>query len=81
MPAQQHFFIQPYRRGRKGLVPAERRPAQTEAGAIRTAENMASRFAGLVAFACEIDTETGDTINPREIARHGEAPVLVPDWV
>ncbi len=74
--AAEQFVIIPYHRQKHRLVPGERRPAQTEAGAIRTAGAMAARHAGILAVACHLDPETGEMLHPREIARYGDAPAL-----
>ncbi len=50
------------------------RPTQTAESAARIAGLMAERFAGVVAYAVTVDTETGEMNNPRLLASHGEVP-------
>ncbi|MFK4825707.1 hypothetical protein ACI0FM_13080 [Paenochrobactrum sp. BZR 588] len=73
------FIVIPYRKNRRNLVAAEMRPTQTAESATRIAGLMAERFAGVVAYAVTVDTETGDMNNPRLLASYGEVPAQQED--
>lgn len=66
------FIIMPYRKAKGKLMAAEMRPASSEAGAIKIATSMAERFAGVAAYAVQVDEESGDMNAPRLLARFGE---------
>lgn len=68
------YIIMPYRKGKRQLIAGEMRPASSEASAMRIAETMSARFAGVLAYAVQVDTETGDMLNPRLLASYGEIP-------
>lgn len=78
MTLAEKFIILPYRKNRGHLVPGEMRQASNEGSAERTAAAMASRFAGVAAYAVMVDTETGDMTSPRLLAQHGEIAELNP---
>lgn len=68
------YIIMPYRKGKRNLIAGEMRPASSEASATRIAESMSARFAGVIAYAVNVDTETGDMLNPRVLATFGDVP-------
>ena len=63
------YIVVPYRAAANGVAPGEIRPASSEFGAIRIANSMASKFAGVAAYEVMIDKETGDMESPRILAR------------
>ena len=73
------FIIMPYRKAKGKLLAAEMRPASSEAGAIKIATSMADRFAGVAAYAVQVDEESGDMNAPRLLAQFGEVPSLTED--
>jgi hypothetical protein len=66
------FIVLPYRKNRGNLVPGEMRQASNAISAEKIASSMASRFAGVAAYAVMVDEETGDMTSPRLLAKHGE---------
>ena len=56
--------------------PGEIRPASSEFGAIRIANSMAAKFAGVAAYEVMVDKETGDMGSPRILAQIGTVPAL-----
>lgn len=77
--ASEKYIIMPYRKGKRSLIAGEMRPASSEASATRIAEAMSARFAGVIAYAVNVDTETGDMLNPRVLASFGDVPQPVDD--
>ena len=73
------FIIMPYRKAKGKLTPAEMRPASSEAGAIKIATSMAERYAGVAAYAVQVDEESGDMNAPRLLAHFGEVQSLTED--
>jgi len=77
--AQTHviqYIVVPYRAAANGVAPGEIRPASSEFGAIRIANAMAAKFAGVAAYEVMIDKETGDMESPRILAQIGTVPSL-----
>jgi hypothetical protein len=77
--AQTHvvqYIVVPYRTAANGVAPGEIRPASSEFGAIRIANSMAGKFAGVAAYEVMIDKETGDMESPRILAQIGTVPSL-----
>lgn len=70
------FIILPYRRVRGNLVPGEMRQASNAGSAEKIAGAMADRFAGVAAYAVEVDEESGDMTSPRLLAQFGEIAEL-----
>lgn len=70
------FIIMPYRKAKGKLIPAEMRPTSSEMGAIRIATSMSERFAGIAAYAVQVDEESGDMNAPRLLIKFGEVPEL-----
>jgi len=70
------YIVVPYRAAANGVAPGEIRPASSEFGAIRIANSMASKFAGVAAYEVMIDKETGDMESPRILAQIGTVPSL-----
>ncbi|WP_438750072.1 hypothetical protein [Pararhizobium sp. O133] len=70
------FIVLPYRRVRGNLVPGEMRQASNAVSAEKIAGAMASRFAGVAAYAVEVDEESGDMTSPRLLAQFGEIAEL-----
>ncbi|WP_426123628.1 hypothetical protein [Pararhizobium sp. PWRC1-1] len=70
------FIIIPYRKARGGMTPGEMRQASSAASAEKIAAAMADRFAGVAAYAVEVDEETGDMTSPRLLAKFGEIAEL-----
>lgn len=77
--ASEKYIIMPYRKNRQRLVVAEMRPASSEMSAIRIAESMAGRYAGVEAYAVMVDEESGDMNDPRLLASFGEVPQQTED--
>lgn len=73
------YIIMPYRKNKQKLVPAEMRPASSEAGAIKIATSMSERFVGVAAYAVQVDEESGDMNAPRLLIKIGEVPELSDD--
>ncbi|PWE56398.1 hypothetical protein DEM27_08345 [Metarhizobium album] len=71
------FIVMTYRKNRGNLVPGEMRQASNPISAERIAGAMAPRFAGVAAYAVQVDEETGDMTEPRLLARHGEIADLL----
>ncbi|MBN8954197.1 MULTISPECIES: hypothetical protein [unclassified Rhizobium] len=72
MSSAEKFIVLPYRMNRGNLVPGEMRQASNVPSAEKIAASMASRFAGVAAYAVMVDEETGDMSSPRLLAKHGE---------
>jgi len=70
------YIVVPYRAAAGGVAPGEIRPASSEFGAIRIANAMASKFAGVAAYEVLVDKETGDMESPRILAQIGTVPAL-----
>lgn len=70
------FIVVPYRKVRGGMTPGEMRQASNAASAEKIAAAMAGRFAGVAAYAVEVDEETGDMTSPRLLAQFGEIAEL-----
>ncbi len=70
------YIVAPFRLAKGKFTQAELRPASSEEGAIRMAEAMAGRFAGVAAFEVYVDEETGELHSPRLLAVHGTTPDL-----
>lgn len=70
------FIVVPYRKVRGGMAPGEMRQASNAASAEKIASAMAGRFAGVAAYAVEVDEETGDMTSPRLLAQFGEIAEL-----
>ncbi|KQS91102.1 MULTISPECIES: hypothetical protein [unclassified Rhizobium] len=66
------FIVLPYRKVRGNLVPGEMRQASNAVSAEKIAGAMASRFAGVAAYAVEVDEESGDMTSPRLLAQWGD---------
>lgn len=73
------FIIIPYRQNKQKLVAAEMRPASSEAGAIKIATSMAARFAGVAAYAVQVDEESGDMNEPRLLVKFGSVAEMSED--
>ncbi|HTO29776.1 MAG TPA: hypothetical protein VL202_01145 [Pararhizobium sp.] len=71
------FIVLPYRKVRGNLVPGEMRQASNAVSAEKIAGAMASRFAGVAAYAVEVDEESGDMTSPRLLAQFGEIAELL----
>ena len=69
------YIVVPYRAA-GGVAPGEIRPASSEFGAIRIANSMAAKFAGVAAYEVMVDKETGDMGSPRILAQIGTVPAL-----
>ena len=69
------YIVVPYRAAAGGVAP-EIRPASSEFGAIRIANSMAAKFAGVAAYEVMVDKETGDMGSPRILAQIGTVPAL-----
>jgi hypothetical protein len=54
------FVVQPFEIHRKRLRPAQQKPAQSESGALKKAENLAERMPGAAAIKVLADDETGE---------------------
>jgi hypothetical protein len=76
MSTAEKFIVLPYRKNRGNLVAGEMRQASNAASAERIAATIASRFAGVAAYAVMVDEESGDMSSPRLLARHGEIAEL-----
>lgn len=70
------FIVIPYRKARGGMTPGEMRQASSAASAEKIAAAMADRFAGVAAYAVEVDEETGDMTSPRLLVKFGEIAEL-----
>ena len=70
------YIVVPYRARRRRRRPGEIRPASSEFGAIRIANSMAAKFAGVAAYEVMVDKETGDMGSPRILAQIGTVPAL-----
>ena len=68
------YIVVPYRAAAGGV--GEIRPASSEFGAIRIANSMAAKFAGVAAYEVMVDKETGDMGSPRILAQIGTVPAL-----
>lgn len=77
--SSEKYIIMPYRKDKRKLIAAETRPASSEASAERIAEAMSARFAGVAAYAVQIDSDTGDMLNPRLLVSFGEIPTTDDD--
>jgi hypothetical protein len=78
-PHTTKYIVIPYRTGNdrgSSLQPAEMRQASSEASAIRIAQSMASRFAGVAAYEVQVDEETGQMDSPRILVQEGTVPAL-----
>lgn len=74
--SDEKFIVIPFKKAKKGgVAPGEMRQATTAVSAERIAGAMASRFAGVAAYAVKI-TEDGDMSEPRLITAHGEVADL-----
>lgn len=73
------YVVIPFRFSQGRLHQAELRPASSEAAAVRMAELMAERFAGVIAFEVHVDIETGEMHDPRELVTFGRIPALDED--
>ena len=69
------YIVVPYRAAAGGVA-GEIRPASSEFGAIRIANSMAAKFAGVAAYEVMVDKETGDMGSPRILAQIGTVPAL-----
>ena len=74
--ATEKYVIMPFRKARGKLTSAELRPATSEASAVKIAESMSARFAGVAAYAVIVDDETGNMEAPRLLAQFGDVPDL-----
>ncbi|WP_454850260.1 hypothetical protein [Rhizobium binxianense] len=72
MSNAEKFIVLPYRKNRGNLVAGEMRQASNAVSAEKIAAAMAGRFAGVAAYAVQVDMETGDMSSPRLLARYGE---------
>lgn len=70
------YIVVPFRLAKGRFFPGEMRKAETEAGALRLAEAMAARFAGVAAFEVIVDEESGDMTEPRELVVYGQVPEM-----
>jgi hypothetical protein len=70
------YIVVPYRAAADGVAPGEIRAASSEFGAIRIANSMASKFAGVAAYEVLVGKETGDMESPRILAQIGTVPAL-----
>ena len=68
------YIVVPFRLVKGRPLQAEMRQASSEAAAIRLAEAMAGRFAGVAAFEVRVDIESGEMFDPRELVAIGTVP-------
>lgn len=67
-----HFIVQPFEKKGRKIVQGTPKQERSEASAIATAERLAERYAGVIAYA--IDVEEDDVGEPRTLASHGTVP-------
>jgi hypothetical protein len=67
-----HYIVQPFRKQGRRLVLDTARSTRTAEAAIATANRIAEKFVGVIAY--EIDVEEDDVGEPRMLASHGEVP-------
>ena len=68
------YLVIPFRMINRRLQPGEARSPSTEDAAMRLAEAMAARFAGVAAIEVHVDNETGEMMDPRELVVYGAIP-------
>lgn len=76
------FIVMPFKMsGGKNsrLVSVENREARDAETAVRLAENMSVRFAGVAAYQMDIDEETGEMSNGMLLAHHGKIVNILED--
>lgn len=71
MADAEKFIVVPFVERRKNLAVGEMRQSSSAAGAERLALTMSSRFAGVAAYSVRVDTESGDMMDPRLLAKFG----------
>lgn len=74
MASKTVFVVQAFELHRKRLVPTTREEARNEERARHVAERVASRKAGAAVLALTVETETGEMIGGKVLARYGEVP-------
>ena len=70
------YIVVPFRMAKGRFFPGEKRKAESESRAVVLAEALARRFAGVAAFEVNIDEETGEMHDPRELIVLGRVPDL-----
>lgn len=70
------FFVQAMIRDGRRTVPGQGQRARDEADAIRMANNVASRSAGVIAYEVELDADGELISEPRIILAKGKVPGL-----
>jgi hypothetical protein len=68
------FVVQAFELHRKRLVPTTKEEARNEERARHVAERVAGRKAGAAVLALTVETETGEMIGGKVLARYGEVP-------
>ncbi len=68
------FFLQPFKRHRKRLVPAQRMPSKTRHHALMEGERIGRSAEGVAVVHVIADDETGEVASIAVLARHGTIP-------
>lgn len=71
MSLAEKFIVVPFTEQRRKLTMGEMRQSSSAPAAERLALAMSSRFAGVVAYAVKVDTESGDMTEPRLLMQFG----------
>ena len=74
MASKTVFVVQAFELNRKRLVPTTKEEARNEERARNVAERVAGRKAGAAVLALTVETETGEMIGGKVLARYGEVP-------
>ena len=68
--------VQPFDRGKKGLVAAQVSQYKTADEAARRAGRLADKHVGIIAYSMDVDEDSGDYGTPRVLFQSGEVPDL-----
>ena len=69
-------IVQPFDRGKGGLIPCKVLQFKTADEAERRAGRLADKHAGIVAYSMDVDEEGGDYGTPRVLFQSGDVPEL-----
>ena len=68
--------VQPFDKGKKGLIPSQVLQFKTADEATRRAGLLADKHAGVIAYSMDVDEDGGDYGTPRVLFESGEVPEL-----
>jgi hypothetical protein len=68
--------VQPFDRGKNGLIPSQVLQFKTADEAARRAGLLAGKHAGIVAYSMDVDEDSGDYGTPRVLFESGDVPEL-----